>query len=247
MADWQKATVVERVDWTDELISLRFQAALQPFQAGQFLRVALDIQGERVARPYSLVNPPHRNTHEIYFNIVPEGPLSPHLAQCQVGDDLWVTPKASGFLTLEEIPDAHSLWMLCTGTAIGPFLSILETPAPWSRFAHIILGHSVRHARELSYQARIEEIKGRHPMQFHYLPTVTRETSPGCLTQRIPKSIETGELEAQCGVSLAPENAHVMLCGNADMLNDSLQCLEKRGMKRHRRREPGHVSMEKYH
>jgi len=31
------------------------------------------------------------------------------------------------------------------------------------------------------------------------------------------------------------------------MLQDTLASLEKRGMKRHRRREPGHVSMEKYH
>jgi hypothetical protein len=31
------------------------------------------------------------------------------------------------------------------------------------------------------------------------------------------------------------------------MLQDALASLEKRGMKRHRRREPGQVSMEKYH
>jgi hypothetical protein len=31
------------------------------------------------------------------------------------------------------------------------------------------------------------------------------------------------------------------------MLQDALISLEKRGMQRHRRREPGHVSMEKYH
>ncbi len=49
------------------------------------------------------------------------------------------------------------------------------------------------------------------------------------------------------GLTLTPELSHVLLCGNSGMLQDALIRLEKRGMQRHRRREPGHVSMEKYH
>jgi len=36
MSEWVEATVVERIRWNDALISLRFEAELAPFNAGQF-------------------------------------------------------------------------------------------------------------------------------------------------------------------------------------------------------------------
>jgi ferredoxin--NADP+ reductase len=37
-----------------------------------------------------------------------------------------------------------------------------------------------------------------------------------------------------------------MLCGNPDMVTDVVEALKARGMKRHRRRDPGHVAVEPY-
>ncbi len=247
MSEWVQATVTERRNWTELLISLRFEAELQPFVAGQFIRVGLDIEGERIGRPYSLVNAPHEGFYEIYFNIVQEGPLSPHLARLQPGDTLWVAPKPGGLLTLDEVPDARHLWLLATGTALGPFLSILKTDAPWKRFERIILGHSVRNRSELAYQDLIRELLDRHPKQLQFAPFITREPCGEHLGQRIPSCIESGALEKKTGLALTPEQSHVLLCGNSAMLQDTLAVLERRGMKRHRRREPGHVGMEKYH
>jgi len=67
MTEWVQATVVESIRWSDALISLRFEAELEPFNAGQFIRVGMDIDGERIGRPYSLVNAPHERPHEIYL------------------------------------------------------------------------------------------------------------------------------------------------------------------------------------
>jgi ferredoxin/flavodoxin---NADP+ reductase len=39
----------------------------------------------------------------------------------------------------------------------------------------------------------------------------------------------------------------VMLCGNSAMITDVVALLEGRGLRRHSRREPGHISLEKYH
>lgn len=247
MAEWVEATVVERRDWNDDLISLRFKAALEPFKAGQFIRVGLDIEGERVGRPYSLVNAPYEDLNEIYFNIVEEGPLSPRLARLQPGDRLWAVPKPSGLLTLDEVPEARHLWLLATGTALGPFLSILKTPAPWERFETIVLGHSVRRHSELTYQDSIRRLREAHGDQLRFVPFITREPCGEHLGQRIPACIESGSLEAKTGLELKPEDSHVLLCGNSAMLQDTLAVLEKRGLRRHRRREPGHIGMEKYH
>lgn len=247
MTEWLQGRIVERVQWTDGLFSLRFEAPLGAFKAGQFIRVALDIDGERVGRPYSLVNAPHEPLLEIYFNVVTGGPLSPRLAQLQPGDRLWLTDKANGFLILDELPPARDLWLLATGTGIGPFISILKTEEPWRRFDNVVLGHSVQYARELAYGGTIEALQAAHGDKLRYVRLVTRETVPGALTRRIPASIESGSLEDETGVGLSTDRSHVMLCGNSAMIMDVSEVLSRRGMQRHRRREPGHITTEKYH
>src|SRR5471032_3370463 len=142
-ATWIEGSVASQTRWTDRLFSLRVEipteAAALPFEAGQFARLALDIGGERIARPYSFVNAPGSVPLEFYYAIVPEGPLSPRLANLVAGDRVYVAPNPAGFLVLSEVPEATNLWLLATGTGVGPFLSILRTPAPWQRFRRVVL------------------------------------------------------------------------------------------------------------
>jgi len=247
MQQWVNGTIIEKIRWNDQLFSLRIDADVEDFSAGQFTKVALDLDGERVGRPYSYVNAPHERPIEIYFNTVPEGPLSNRLATAAPGDTLWVSPRPNGLLTLDEMPPADHLWMLCTGTGLGPFLSILKTDAPWDRFERVVLVQAVRHARDLAYAASIRSLIERRDEQLTVIPFVSREPTDFALSGRIPAAIADGRLEARAGLVLSPDHSHVMLCGNSLMIQDTLQVLGKRGMHRHRRRQPGHISMEKYH
>ncbi len=45
-----------------------------------------------------------------------------------------VVSEAAGFFVLDEVPDCETLWMLATGTAIGPYLSILQLGKDLERF-----------------------------------------------------------------------------------------------------------------
>jgi ferredoxin--NADP+ reductase len=238
---WLPARVVENRHWTEALFSLRVEGAPLAFEAGQFVRIALDIAGERVARPFSFVNPPADPAHEFYGIVVPDGPLSPRLAQMRVGETLYVAGNPAGFLVLSELPDAESLWLISTGTGIAPFLSILRTEAPWRRFRDVVLVHAVRHARELVYQELIRPMK-----RLRYVPIVSREAAPGALSGRIPAAIADGRLEAAAGVRLAAETSQVMLCGNPQMLKDTSALLIERGMRKNRRRTPGHITVESF-
>ena len=62
--------------WTDSLYSLQVAADIGAFEAGQFGRIGLQIDGENVMRPYSFVNAPDEKPLEFYFSVVPDGPLS---------------------------------------------------------------------------------------------------------------------------------------------------------------------------
>src|SRR5437879_11400660 len=143
---WLEAKVLENRHWTDTLFSLRVAGPSLAFEAGQFVRLGLDIDAERIARPFSFVNPPADRVHEFYGIVVPGGPLSPTLARLQPGDTLYLAPNPAGFLVLSEVPDAETLWLISTGTGIAPFLSILSTGAPWRGFRTVVLVNAVRQA-----------------------------------------------------------------------------------------------------
>lgn len=246
MADWLSGKVIEKIQWNERLFSLRIQCDFSAFEPGQFVRVALDVEGERIARPYSLVNKPADDYLEIYFNIVHEGPLSPRLAGLECGDEIFVSERANGFLTISELPECRHLWMLATGTGVGPFLSMLKSEDVWQRFERVVLAYSVRDRSELSYLEQIALIESQREKQFSFVPFVTREQIEGAVHQRITESIENDSLENRTGISI-DEDSHVMMCGNSEMIAEVSAALEKRGLRKHRRREPGHLTTEKYH
>lgn len=240
---WLEGTVIENRHWTDALFSLRVRAPRLSFQAGQFVRIALDIEGERVARPFSFVNPPADPLFEFYGIVVPEGPLSPRLEKLSAGDRLYVASNPAGFLVLSEVPDAETLWLISTGTGLAPYLSILRTETPWQRFRDVVLVHAVRYAQELVYQ---DLVKKMQRPGFKYVTFVSREPHPGSLAGRVPAAIRDGRLEAAAGVALDAASSHVMLCGNPQMLKDAAAALAERGMRKHRRRNPGHITVESF-
>ncbi len=246
MSRWVHGTVVQNHHWTDQLYSLQVEADIRTFVAGQFGRLALDIDGQRVGRPYSFVNAPHETPLEFYSIIVPEGQLSHQLHKLRPGDNVWVSPKGAGFFTLSQIPDADHLWMLSTGTALGPFLSILKTSEPWQRFKKIILVHAVRTVNELTYQDSINTFTALHADQFTMIPFVSRENTDFAIQGRIPAAIEDGRLEDRGNLLLNSEQSQVMVCGNPAMVKDTAEVLKARGFKTNKRKDPGNITAENY-
>jgi len=247
MAQWLNGKVIANTRWNERLTSLKFKAPLENFESGQFVRVGLEIDGEIVARPYSLVNAPDEPELEIYFNIVPEGPLSPRLFELEADDDIMVATRPAGFLTISEVPESNNLWMLATGTAIGPFLSILKGEAVWQKFGQITLCYSVRTQEELAYAENIQLIAEQRKSQFCFIPIITREDAPNALRERIPQAINNGSLELRAKAAISAEDSHVMICGSTELITEVSAVLDSRGMRKHRRREPGHFTTEKYH
>jgi len=247
MAEWVNATVKEVHDWTESLFSITVNAPVDPFIAGQFAKLALEVDGERVQRAYSYVNAPGNKDLEFYLVTVPEGKLSPRLHALQPGQTLMITKEAAGFFVIDEVPDCKTLWMLATGTAIGPYLSILQEGKGLERFENIVLVHAVRYARDLSYLPLMQALEQRYSGQLRIQTVVSREETPAALTGRVPALIDSGELEAAVGLPITAQESHVMLCGNPQMVRDTQQLLKKtREMRKHLKRKPGHITSEHY-
>lgn len=243
-----EGTVVARVDWTERLFSLKVKAKMLPFKAGQFTKLALPTaSGEWPRRAYSLVNAPNDEILEFLLVTVPDGQLSPRLDALQPGCLVYVGEEPAGFMTLEEIPEtAKDLWMLSTGTAIGPFLSLLADPSVKSRLERLVLVHAVRQEEDLVYQDRIADIQAHLGLQFHYVPVVSRESVRYALTGRIPALLSAGTLTQFSSVELDPLNSFFLICGNPEMVRDSRETLQNMGYRKHLRSKPGQFSSENY-
>ncbi|HLQ00937.1 MAG TPA: FAD-binding oxidoreductase, partial [Burkholderiales bacterium] len=95
MQKWIEGTVVDQKRWTETLFTLCVKADVTGFEAGQFAKLALAVEGEMVARPYSFVNAPKERPHEFYYVTLPEGPLTQRLCKMETGDTIYLAPRPS--------------------------------------------------------------------------------------------------------------------------------------------------------
>lgn len=243
---WIAGTVAANVHLTQNLFSLRIEADLAPFTAGQYTSLALDIDGQRVAQPYSILSAPGQQPIEFFFYTNPEGQLSTELGKLQAGDVVWIQEKAEGNFTLEQVPSADSLWLLATGTGVAPFLSMLLTAEPWRRFKHVVLVYAVRQWLDLGYGELIKTLQSAHANQFTFVPFVSREKIEGSIHGHIPASITNGTLERVAGRTMTLPGSQFMLCGNPGMVQDATVALEQKGFSRHKDGVTGQITLESY-
>ncbi|MFT6269130.1 MAG: ferredoxin--NADP+ reductase [Alphaproteobacteria bacterium] len=248
MAKWLHARVIERIDWNAHLFSLKFTCSEHlTFTAGQFVKIGLEeSNGQVLSRPYSLVNEPSTKHLEIIAVPVAKGSLSPQLQMLNKGDTLKVMSPATGFLTINEVPASENLFMLATGTGVGPFLSIIQNKDVWQQYLHVVLVYGARKVEDLAYLPTIQKLEREYPSQFTFVPITSRETYSKGLHGRIPSLIQQNAIQQKCGIQITPEHSQVMLCGNPDMIKDANEVLNELGLKKHLRRSPGQISVERY-
>ncbi|WWO98751.1 MAG: ferredoxin--NADP(+) reductase [Candidatus Dasytiphilus stammeri] len=249
MSNWVVAKVIQIRHWTENLFTLKVHAAISPFIAGQFAKIALEINHKRIQRAYSYVNAPSDKDLEFYIVTVKGGKLTPYLHDLKIANNLLISKQACGFFTLKEIPTCKNLWMLATGTGIGPYLSILQEGKDLDRFDQIVLVHSVRYARDLCYLPLMQQLKQRYNEKLNIQTIVSRESIPGSLLGRIPALIAEGKLEESLKIEINFENTHVMLCGNPNMVRETQEILKKnKKMSKHLRhgKDIGHITTEHY-
>lgn len=240
--------------WTPALLSFTTTRPLElNYVPGQYARIALQVNGQLVWRAFSFVSAPHERLLEFVAVLIPDGLFTSRLRELQPGDALWVEHENYGFLTADRFVDGEDLWMLATGTGIGPYLSMLRDDQVWRQFRRIFLVHGVRHEAELVYRDELQQMQsvtaeGRAGLSL--LSCLTRaeagEPDRYRIKGRITTAWDSGELEQVAGAAMAAESSRVMLCGNPQMIEDMRARLHARGMKPCRRMAPGQFLTENY-
>ena len=232
--------------YTDRLFAFTCErpAALR-FRSGEFVMIGL-MAGERpLLRAYSIASPAWDDRLAFYSIKVPDGPLTSRLQNIVAGDEILVGRKPTGTLFIDYLRPGRRLYLLSTGTGLGPFLSVVRDPATYEKLEQVILVHGVRTVDELAYHDLLLEHLPAHEFlgdlvseQLRYYPTVTRQSYRNM--GRITELIESGKVFADLGMpALSAHDDRVMICGSPAMLRDLKHLLEQRGLAEGNTSTPG--------
>jgi ferredoxin--NADP+ reductase len=241
MAALSRQSVTSVHHWNDSLFSFKTtRDRTLRFENGHFVMVGMEVEGRPLMRAYSIVSANYDEELEFLSIKVPDGPLTSRLQNITVGDELFVSSKPTGTLTVDHLLPGKNLYLLSTGTGLAPFMSIIRDPQTYERFDRIVLAHGVRRVSDLAYQDIIleelpnneyfgEQVKER----LVYYPTVTREQYRN--QGRLTTLLSSGKLFKDIGQPEPdPLQDRFMLCGSPSMLKDTSRILENWGFRESR-------------
>jgi ferredoxin/flavodoxin---NADP+ reductase len=185
---------------------------------------------------------------EFYITLVHSGALTPRLFNLQIGDKIWVGQRFVGMFTLDEVDENQNIVLIATGTGVAPYMSMLRSDA-LKRKGNIVVIHGAANSWDLGYSSELNLLESIAP-HFEYIPTITEAHKEHSRwsgkTQFIQDIWEEGTVEKLWGFKPSPENTHIFLCGNPNMVNGMIECLGKDGFIEHSRKQVGQIHVEKF-
>ena len=246
-------TVTSVTHWSDTLFSFRVTRPKSlRFRSGEFVMLGLlKDDGKPLLRAYSIASPSWDGELEFYSIKVSDGPLTSRLQKITEGDEIILRPKPVGTLVLDALLPGKRLWMICTGTGIAPFASLLRDPETWENYDDVIVAHTCRTTEELAYGREIVNRLPDDPLigevvgdKLHYYPTTTRE--PSDIEGRISDHIREGQIFNTLQLSRwSPQEDRVMICGNLALNKDIMSLCEAQGLQEGANSDPKHFVVEK--
>ncbi len=193
---------------TDETFSLKLPKARFAFKAGQ--HISLGIHGDYQSREYSIYSGINDDNLEVLVKEVEKGYFTPKLRKLKAGDLVEIHGPFGKFGMEPKDAESGKFVFIASGTGVAPFRSIVRT---YPEIDYILI-HGVRLAKE-AYD--------RHEYDSdRYILCTSRDTK-GNYQGRL-----TGYLK-DC--TFSPET-QFFLCGNSDMIFDSLEILKEKGFER---------------
>lgn len=160
-------------------------------QAGQFVRVQLEIDGRRVERAYSLSSRPSARTIAITVKHQPGGLASTYLHnQVALGDVLTISQALGEFVLPAEMP--AKMLLLSAGSGITPVMAMLCDLQARQYRGDVVFLHVCRTPADLIFTSQLQTISAQFAelsLVVHYTAT-NGPFSPHVLATEVPDLAE---------------------------------------------------------
>jgi nitric oxide dioxygenase len=150
--------LMKRVDESSVITSFYFEpcdgGAVPEFEAGQFITVVLEVDGENVRRNYSLSDAPGTGYLRISVKREPQGAVSNHLHnEFVVGDEVRLLPPCGNFVLRRN---DKPLILLTGGVGITPAISMLNVEAGSNRDIRFI--HAALDSKTHAFKDHVDQL-----------------------------------------------------------------------------------------
>jgi ferredoxin--NADP+ reductase len=263
------AIISQKVEVAPGLVIIRIipdGLELPDFKPGQFIAIGLPGSAPRyqfsepdqtaldpeklIKRAYSIASSSVQKQYiEFYVRLVTTGELTPRLFALNIGDKLWMSPKATGMFTLEQVPEDKNIILFATGTGVAPYMSMLRSSAILQEKRNYAVVHGALNSWDLGYRPELMTIE-RLCSNLTYIPIISepaKEPTPwhGKIGF-VSKVWDDKDIQKDWGFEITPDNTHIFLCGHPLMITGMLELLEKFGFTEHSRKTPGTIHLEKF-
>ncbi|MFL5411807.1 MAG: ferredoxin--NADP reductase [Myxococcales bacterium] len=230
---YQGGRITWRKDYGPDLWSVRI-APDSPvsFEPGQYATLGVEDGSKVIERAYSVVSSPTESELEFFFELVPQGQLTPRLYALGPGDRVLLRHRAKGAFKLDRANEHKDHFFVTTVTGIAPVVSIVRTlrkePAPGVR---LVVLQAASRSHELGYQQELEAAEKESRGWLRYVPLVSRpwedpgwKGEVGRAEDVMRKHLDTSGFD--------PGTTAVYLCGHPMMIENGKGILLRRGFDR---------------
>jgi ferredoxin/flavodoxin---NADP+ reductase len=227
-------TIVERRDHTPDLWSIRVRHDEPfPFTPGQYATLGVPQGARAVERAYSIVSDPDEDTIEFFFELVPDGALTPLLYEKGVGDEILMRRRAKGLFVLDQRPERTHHLLISTVTGVAPYVSMVRTTKrrlaadPTLRAPQILLVQAGSRSEELSYLDELRALDAELDW-LTYIPSVSRPWEDPDWEGELGRAEDVARKHCDA-VGATPGNAVGYLCGHPEMIATVRGIMRRRG------------------
>lgn len=232
---YESVEIVERRDYGPDLWSVRVRHDLPfEFRAGQYATLGLEVAGKPLERPYSIVSSPEEKELEFFFELIPDGALTPYLYPLQVGDRMLMRKRPKGVFMKTGLALDRTHLFLATVTGIAPFASMLRLLQSQQRRGEIVppkivLVQGASFSHEFGYGQEMAQISGEFP-DFEYVPTVSRPWGDSGWEGEIGRAEDVLRKYADRS-GIRPGKGMVYLCGHPGMISTGRSVMLRAGLR----------------
>ena len=229
-----RAKITRRQDFASDLWMIRVQAGGEfKFSPGQYATLGVQGPEKRSERAYSIVSSPYESEVEFFFELVPQGELTPKLYPLQVGDDLLMRKAAKGLFTLDTKTGRTNHLLVCTVTGVAPFVSYVRTlykdwkEGKFGGEQKLFLLNGASRSWEFGYHDELQKVAQEVPW-LKYVSTISRPWDDEKWTGEVGRVDELIRKYADMW-GLDGTNAVGYLCGHPEMIEHGKGILQRRG------------------
>jgi len=212
------ANIVTKENLTEDVMRITFSHPPNfSFKAGQFIQINFGTKEDPTWKAYSILNPPsHNSMIEIIVKIIDGGIASGKFKACYPGD-MYEIKGPLGAFTFNEADNNTNIVMLCAGTGVAPFYSMIREYLPKNPNKLFTLLFGVRTKSNLLLVEKFELMQRKHP-NFKFEPVLSREEwegKKGHVQEHLPEQLE---------------DTKFYICGLKELVLETEEILLKRGV-----------------